>query len=483
MAAPAPVRPVPAGPTEPAQTGRAQHRRRRPLRDGRALAIADNPIFKLSRLDIDRPPPSYTVDLLQNLQSPDKDLFFIAGADILPELPRWRAPDEILRLARLIVVNRPGWPDPNLAELEIALPGSRHRTELVHIPGVDIAAAELRARVRANQSIRYLTPPAVEAFIHAKGLYHRSKASPLGGIRPRAARVRELSVLARPGRLGGEFYAEAGAWGSRYGWRPRRGRRVPRRRGGRWPGPGPNRRALGCGRGRRGRSGRTPAAGRRAECPAPSSSTSRSANGGPPPHGNLDRAGAVAGVTQRVLHQVPDDLSKPLVVAVHHDRFSLDRDPPLLVSSHAPDDLAGEQVKSQRHALGYNRRGPILPAVVGRAPISEPCGPPLVSADLNARQAAGLSFKKIEIPRTVVRAASVTRATYLPTLSRDTTSTRATRSLNECVSGWMTRAPPSHAARAAAAAAASAPSAATRSAWRTSMSSTAGSSSEPSNSV
>jgi nicotinate-nucleotide adenylyltransferase len=136
-------------------------------------AIADNPLFKLSKLDIDRPPPSYTVDLLQNLQSPNQELFFIAGADILPELPRWRAPDEILRLARLIVVNRPGWPDPNLAELEIALPAARQRAEVIHIPGVDISAADLRARVRANQSIRYLTPPAVEAFIHAKGLYRR----------------------------------------------------------------------------------------------------------------------------------------------------------------------------------------------------------------------------------------------------------------------------------------------------------------------
>jgi nicotinate-nucleotide adenylyltransferase len=137
------------------------------------LAIAGNPLFSLSRLDVDRPPPSYTVDLLQTVlgSDPQAELFFLVGADILPELPRWRAPDAILRLARLAVVNRPGWPDPNLDDLELALPGARQRAEVVHIPGVDISAANLRARVRADEPIRYLTPPAVEDFIRAQRLY------------------------------------------------------------------------------------------------------------------------------------------------------------------------------------------------------------------------------------------------------------------------------------------------------------------------
>ena len=137
------------------------------------LAIAGNPLFKLSRLDVDRPPPSYTVDLLQNLQALDQraELFFVVGADILPELPKWRAPDEVLRLARLVVVNRPGSPAPNLDDLEVALPGARSRADIVPIPGVDISAAELRARVRADQSIRYLTPPAVERYIQQRKLY------------------------------------------------------------------------------------------------------------------------------------------------------------------------------------------------------------------------------------------------------------------------------------------------------------------------
>lgn len=135
------------------------------------LAVADNPVLKLSRLDLDRPPPSYTVDLLSLLHKPDTELFFIVGADILPELPRWRAPDGILRLARLAVVNRPGTPLPDLEVLERLLPGVSTRVDIIRIPGVDIAARDLRRRVQAGEPIRYLTPPAVERYIRERGLY------------------------------------------------------------------------------------------------------------------------------------------------------------------------------------------------------------------------------------------------------------------------------------------------------------------------
>jgi nicotinate-nucleotide adenylyltransferase len=150
-----------------------------PVTDGQdrcemvARAIADNPLFRLSRLDIDRSPPSYTADLLHTLEvdAPERELFFLIGADILPDLPRWRTPEEILRLARLVVVNRPGSPPPDLAALEQALPSARDRVTILSIPGVDVSASTLRARVRIGQSLRYLTPPAVERYIEARGLY------------------------------------------------------------------------------------------------------------------------------------------------------------------------------------------------------------------------------------------------------------------------------------------------------------------------
>lgn len=135
------------------------------------LAIADNPELELSRVDLDRPPPSYTVDLLTILHSAATELYFIVGADILPELPRWRAPEEILRLARVAVVNRPGAREPDLAPLERLQPGASTRVDVVPIPGVDIAARDLRERIRRGQPIRYLTPPAVERYIREHGLY------------------------------------------------------------------------------------------------------------------------------------------------------------------------------------------------------------------------------------------------------------------------------------------------------------------------
>jgi nicotinate-nucleotide adenylyltransferase len=136
-----------------------------------ARAIADNPRFELSRLDLDRPGPSYTADLLRALEQPGRELFFLVGADILPELPRWREPREILRRARLVIVNRPDAPLPNIQALEAALPGARDRVDLVFIPGVAVSARYLRARVAAGQPIRYLTPPSVERYIAERGLY------------------------------------------------------------------------------------------------------------------------------------------------------------------------------------------------------------------------------------------------------------------------------------------------------------------------
>ena len=157
--------------------------RQNPLKQGESIsraedrwemvtrAIADNPLFEASRLDMDRPPPSYTVDLLRALDEPGRELFFLVGADILPELPRWRSPADILRLARLVAVNRPGAPALDVDRLEVELPGARERIDLVPIPGVAISGRAMRDRVRAGRSLRYLTPPAVERYIESCGLY------------------------------------------------------------------------------------------------------------------------------------------------------------------------------------------------------------------------------------------------------------------------------------------------------------------------
>jgi nicotinate-nucleotide adenylyltransferase len=134
-------------------------------------AIAGDPRFELSRLDLDRPGPSFTVDLLRGLAAPKQELFFLVGADVLAELPRWHAPLEILELTTLVVVNRPGAALPDLAELEGRLPGAARHVRLIQSPGVDISSSDLRARVTAGQPIRYLTPPGVERYILDHRLY------------------------------------------------------------------------------------------------------------------------------------------------------------------------------------------------------------------------------------------------------------------------------------------------------------------------
>jgi nicotinate-nucleotide adenylyltransferase len=150
-----------------------------------SLAIEGNPVFELSRADLDRPSPSYTVDLLRALRAerPTAELFFLVGADILPELPRWHAPSALLELATLVAINRPGAPVPSLAALEQALPAAAERVVLLEIPGMGISATDLRARVRLGQPIRYLTPPAVEHYIYQHGLY-QPRGGGAGGAAP-----------------------------------------------------------------------------------------------------------------------------------------------------------------------------------------------------------------------------------------------------------------------------------------------------------
>ena len=135
-------------------------------------AIAANADFGISRVDVDRPGPHYTDDMLTLLQEahPEAELFFLIGSDSLAQLPEWRDPVEIIRQARLAVMPRPGW-EVNMAALERAVPGIQQRLTWLDAPHLDIAASDLRRRMRAGLPLRYLVPPGVEAYIHEFELY------------------------------------------------------------------------------------------------------------------------------------------------------------------------------------------------------------------------------------------------------------------------------------------------------------------------
>lgn len=141
-----------------------------------ALATAGHPAFRIEELERDRPGASYTVDTLETLHArhPDHELFLLLGSDCLPDLPTWREPRRILQLVTLLVVARPGWPlwsDTDLAQA-LGLPAATSvRQQVAHIPLFEVSSRDLRRRVAAGQSIRYLVPRAVEEYIAGHGLY------------------------------------------------------------------------------------------------------------------------------------------------------------------------------------------------------------------------------------------------------------------------------------------------------------------------
>jgi len=128
-----------------------------------ALAIAGEPRFRVERVELERPAPSYSVDTLRVLQArePGRQFALLVGADAARDLPQWREAEQLHRLAELVVFGRPGSPPPDLP----------WPVRVVPVPGVDISATEIRRRVAAGRSLRYWVPDAVEKFIMAEGLY------------------------------------------------------------------------------------------------------------------------------------------------------------------------------------------------------------------------------------------------------------------------------------------------------------------------
>ncbi|MFQ6101116.1 MAG: nicotinate-nucleotide adenylyltransferase [Anaerolineae bacterium] len=161
---------VPAGkqPLKPGRPTTPAHRRVAMVE----AAIADNPAFALSRVDLDRSGPHYTVEMLALLRQeyPKAGLFFLMGGDSLAEFLAWRDPAGIVRQARLAVMERAGY-EPDLEMLEQAIPGLHERLVWLDVPCLDIAASDLRRRARTGLPLRYLVPPAVEAYIREHRLY------------------------------------------------------------------------------------------------------------------------------------------------------------------------------------------------------------------------------------------------------------------------------------------------------------------------
>jgi nicotinate-nucleotide adenylyltransferase len=136
------------------------------------LSIADNPCFKLCRVDVERPAPHYSLDLVRILrqQHPQHQWHFVIGSDSLADLPKWHAPEEIIKLVRLAVAQRPGY-QPDLAALERAIPGLTQRIDWISAPMIEVSSTDLRARAQKGWPLRYIVPEAVDDYARANGLY------------------------------------------------------------------------------------------------------------------------------------------------------------------------------------------------------------------------------------------------------------------------------------------------------------------------
>ncbi len=133
------------------------------------IATASNPRFSVSRVDIDREGPTYTIDTLRDLRAaaPDDELFFITGADALAQILTWRDHGEIFALAHFVGCTRPGH---RLEAQELAgLP--EDRLALVEIPALAISSTDCRTRVANGEPVWYLVPDGVVQYINKHGLY------------------------------------------------------------------------------------------------------------------------------------------------------------------------------------------------------------------------------------------------------------------------------------------------------------------------
>jgi nicotinate-nucleotide adenylyltransferase len=146
------------------------HRRVSPAEDRylmTVIATASNPLFTVSRIDVDRPGPTYTYDTLRDLRDlyVDDELFFITGADALAQILDWQRADQLFDLAHFIGVTRPGYGPVDLA----AFPDGA--VTLLEVPALAISSSDCRARVAAGSPVWYLVPDGVVQYIAKRRLY------------------------------------------------------------------------------------------------------------------------------------------------------------------------------------------------------------------------------------------------------------------------------------------------------------------------
>jgi nicotinate-nucleotide adenylyltransferase len=138
------------------------------------LAVADRPHLRASAMEIERPGPSYTVDTIAELRRQygrEDEIHFILGWDSLEQLAGWREPSRLITMCYLVAVPRPGWPPPDLEDLEAGVPGISQRVVLLEKPQIDISSSAIREMVARGAPIDHLVPGPVAEYIREHKLY------------------------------------------------------------------------------------------------------------------------------------------------------------------------------------------------------------------------------------------------------------------------------------------------------------------------
>ena len=135
------------------------------------IATASNPLFRVSRMEVDRDGPTYTVDTLRGLKAElgtETDLFFVTGADAVLEIFQWKDPGELFELAHFIAATRPGY---DIAGFSAHAPYKHPGITVMNVPALAISSTDIRARIAASRPIRYLVPEGGKSYIEKAGLY------------------------------------------------------------------------------------------------------------------------------------------------------------------------------------------------------------------------------------------------------------------------------------------------------------------------
>lgn len=137
------------------------------------IALQDDPRFGISRVEVDRPGPHFSVDTIRILarQHAQDDLIFLMGGDSLRDLPRWRFPADLVSACAEIGVMRRPDDALDLAALETQIPGLTEKVRFIDIPAVDISASRIRAQIASGEDVRCYLPPGVYAYILRHNLY------------------------------------------------------------------------------------------------------------------------------------------------------------------------------------------------------------------------------------------------------------------------------------------------------------------------